>query len=324
MNHLKKISIFSLVLSLLFAPGLSFAGSTGYHLLKKIPLNGDAKWDYLSFDSVNQRLYVSHGTEVLVLSPGGKVLGTVADTQGVHGVIAVTDAGVGFTSNGLTNTVTCFDLKTLKPLSQIPTGEKPDAIGYDPATGCVYVCNGKSDNATVIEVSTGKVVGTIPLGGGPEYLAADGKGHVYINLEDKSAVVAIDTHTRKVTNTWTLAPASNPSSMAIDKANGKLFIGCRNKTMVVLDTRSGQVIQTLPIGDHVDATVFDTTTQTIFNSCGIGVITVIHQDDPSSYSVTDTIKTLPSARTLTLDPDTHTLYLPVAEGKAFSLLVVGQ
>jgi YVTN family beta-propeller protein len=324
MNYLKKISFSTfLALSFLISQGSSFADSS-YHLLKKIPLGGGVKWDYLSFDPVNQRLYVSHGTEVDVLSPSGKVLGTIPDTPGVHGVIAVTDAGIGFASNGAANNVTMFELKSLKVLAQVPAGKKPDAIGYDPATGCVYVCNGESETATVIEASSGGVVTTIPLGGSPEYLAADGKGNLYINLEKQNAVVAINTNTRKVVNTWPLAAGSSPSSMAIDKANGKLFIGCRNKTMVVLDTRSGQVIQTLPIGDHVDATVFDVTSSTIFNSCGDGVITAIHQDSPNAYSVSDTIKTLPGAKTMTIDPETHNLYLPAMDGTTFSLLVFGQ
>jgi DNA-binding beta-propeller fold protein YncE len=324
MNHLKKIS-FSVFLALLFlvSQGTSFADSS-YHLLKKIALSGGNKWDYLSFDPVGQRLYVSHGTEVDVLSPGGKILGTLPDTPGVHGVIAVTDAGIGFTSNGTANNVSMFELKSLKILAQVPTGNKPDAIAYDPATGCVYVCNGDGETATVIEASSGGVVSTIPLGGSPEYLAADGKGDLYINLEKQDAVVAINTRARKIVNTWTLPAGSNPSSMAIDKANGKLFIGCRNKTMVVLDTRSGQVVQSLPIGDHVDATVFDVTTNTIFNSCGEGIITVIHQDAPSTYSVSGTIKTLPGARTMTIDPETHNLYLPAMDGTTFSLLIFGQ
>jgi YVTN family beta-propeller protein len=324
MNYLKK-NYFSafLVLSFLISQGTGFADSN-YHLLKKIALGGGAKWDYLSFDSSSQRLYVSHGTEVDVLSPSGKVIGTLPDTAGVHGVISVTDAGVGFTSNGTANNVTMFELKSLKVLAQVPTGNKPDAIGYDPATGCVYVCNGDSETATVIEASSGGVVATIPLGGSPEYLAADGKGNIYINLEKQDAVVNIDTRSRKIINTWSLPAGSSPSSLAIDKANGKLFIGCRNKTMVVLDTRSGQVVQSLPIGDHVDATVFDVTTNTIFNSCGEGVITVIHQDAPSTYSVSGTVKSLPGAKTMTLDPETHNLYLPAMDGTTFSLLIFGQ
>jgi len=323
MNYLKKIGFSTLALLFLISPGFSFAAGN-YHLLKKIALGGADKWDYLSFDPINQRLYVSHSTEVDVLSPSGKVLGTIPDTPGVHGVIAVTDAGIGFTSNGTANNVTMFELKSLKALAQVPTGNKPDAIGYDPATGCVYVCNGESENATVIEAASGGVVTTIPLGGSPEYLTVDGKGNLYINLEKKDAVVAINTRSRKIVSTWTLPAGSNPSSMAIDKANGKLFIGCRNKTMVVLDTRSGQVVQSLPIGDHVDATVFDVTTSSIFNSCGDGTITVIHQDAPSTYSVSDTIKTLPGAKTMTLDPETHNLYLPAMDGTTFSLLIFGQ
>ena len=232
------------------------------------------------------------------------------------------ERGRGFVSDGQSSTVTIFDLKTLKPIADVPTGKKPDAIIYDPATSKVFAFNGGSDSATAIDAATGKVAGTVDLGGGPEFAAADGNGFVYDNPEDESLVLKIDSRTLKVEQRWPTAPCASPSSMAMDRANRRLFLGCRSKVMAVMNADTGQVITTLPIGDHVDATAFDLETKLIFNSNGEGTVTVIHQEGPDKYSVVETVKTLPRAKTMALDPKTHQLFLATAEAGQFEALVV--
>jgi YVTN family beta-propeller protein len=260
--------------------------SDGYHLVKKIAIPGTGSWDYLTVDEAARRLYVSHGTQVEVLDvDSGAIVGNIPNTLGVHGIAIAPELGRGFVSDGQSSTVTIFDLKTLKPIADVPTGKKPDAIIYDPATSRVFAFNGGSNSATVIDASTGKVAGTVDLGGGPEFAAADGYGFVYDNLEDESLVLKINSRTLKVEQRWPTAPCASPSSMAMDCANRRLFLGCRSKVMAVLNADTGQVITTLPIGDHVDATVFDLETKLIFNSNGEGTVTVVHQDSPDKYSV---------------------------------------
>jgi DNA-binding beta-propeller fold protein YncE len=206
----------------------------------------------------------------------------------------------------------------------VPTGKKPDAIIYDPATSRVFAFNGGSNSATVIEGKDGKVAGTIDLGGGPEFAAPDGNGYVYNNLEDESLVLKINSRTLKVEQRWPTAPCSSPSSMAIDRANRRLFVGCRSRVMAVINADTGQIITTLPIGDHVDATAFDAETRLIFNSNGEGTVTIIRQENPDKYSVAETVKTLPRAKTSALDPKTHQLFLSTAESGQFEVLVVGK
>jgi YVTN family beta-propeller protein len=215
-------------------------------------------------------------------------------------------------------------LKTLKPIAEVSTGQKPDAIIYDPATSRVFAFNGGSDSATAIDAASGKVAGTVELGGGPEYAAADGKGYVFDNLEDESQLLKINARELKVEQRWPTAPCSAPSSMAMDQANRRLFLGCRSKVMAVVDADSGKVITTLLIGDHVDATAFDPETKMIFNSNGEGTISVIHQDSPDKYSPVETVKTLPRAKTMALDVKTHRLFLSTAENGQFEILVVGK
>ncbi len=299
--------------------------SGGYSVIKKIPLPGTGSWDYLAVDEAARRLYVSHGTQVEVLDIDAlTVVGSIPNTAGVHGIAIAPELGRGFTSNGQASTVTIFDLKTLKPIADVPTGKKPDAIIYDPATSRVFAFNGASNSATAIDAATGKVAGTVDLGGGPEYAAADGKGFVFNNLEDESLLLKINARELKVEQRWPVAPCSSPSSMAMDRANRRLFLGCRSKVMAVVDADSGKVITTLPIGDHVDATAFDMQTKLIFNSNGEGTITVIRQDGPDQYSIVETVKTVPRAKTMALDPKTHRLFLSTAENGQFEVLVVGQ
>jgi DNA-binding beta-propeller fold protein YncE len=299
--------------------------SGGYSVVKKIPIAGTGSWDYLTVDEAARRLYVSHGTQVEVIDIDAlTVVGNVPKTPGVHGVAIAPELGRGFVSNGQASTVTIFDLKTLKPIADAPTGQKPDAIIYDPATSRVFAFNGESKSATAIDAATGKVAGTVDLQGGPEFAAADGNGFVYNNLEEESLVLKINSRELKVEQRWPTAPCSSPSSMAMDRANRRLFVGCRSKVMAVLDADTGKVITTLPIGDHVDATAFDAATKLIFNSNGEGTVTVIHEDSPDKYSLVETVKTAPRAKTMALDPKTHRLFLSTAENGQFEVLVVGQ
>jgi YVTN family beta-propeller protein len=301
------------------------APSAGYSVIKKIPIPGTGSWDYLSVDEAARRLYVSHGTQVEVIDiDSGSVVGNIPKTPGVHGVAIAPEFGRGFVSNGQAATVTIFDLKTLKPIADVPTGQKPDGIIYDPATSRVFAFNGGSNSATAIDAASGKVAGTVDLGGGPEFAAADGKGFVFDNLEDESLVLKINSRELKVEQRWPTAPCASPSSMAMDRANRRLFLGCRSKVMAVMNADTGQVITTLPIGDHVDATAFDPERKLIFNSNGEGTITVIHEDGPDQYSVVETVKTAPRAKTMALDPKTHQLFLSTAENGQFEVLVVGK
>jgi YVTN family beta-propeller protein len=314
-------AVLTLTCSLFAAP----ATSGGYSVIKKIPIGGSGGWDYLTVDEAARRLYVSHGTQVEVLDIDSlTVVGNIPKTPGVHGIALAPELGRGFVSNGQASTVTIFDLKTLKLIADAPTGKKPDAIIYDPATSGVFAFNGDSNSATVIDAATGKVAGTVALGGGPEFAAADGNGFVYDNLEDESLVLKINSRELKVEQRWPTAPCKAPASMAIDRANRRLFVGCRSKVMAVVDADSGKVITTLPIGDHVDATAYDPETKLIFDSNGEGTITVIHQDSPDKYSVVETVKTAPKAKTMALDPKTHRLFLSTAEDGQFEVLVVGQ
>ncbi|HKH98750.1 MAG TPA: YncE family protein [Candidatus Sulfotelmatobacter sp.] len=316
------ISVFALILAVATP---SVAADGGYSVIKKIPIPGQGSWDYLTVDEAARRLYVSHGTQVEVLDIDSlTVVGSIPKTPGVHGIAIAPESGRGFVSNGQTATVTIFDLKTLKPTADVPTGQKPDAIIYDPATARVFAFNGGSNSATAIDSATGKVAGTVDLGGGPEFAAADGNGFVFDNLEDESLVLKINSRQLKVEQRWPTAPCASPSSMAMDRANRRIFLGCRSKVMAVVDADSGKVITTLPIGDHVDATAFDTETKLIFNSNGEGTITVIHEDSPDKYSMVETVKTAPRAKTMALDPKTHRLFLSTAENGQFEVLVVGK
>jgi YVTN family beta-propeller protein len=314
--------VFAVTLTL---PLLCSASSEGLRITRKIPVAGQGSWDYLTVDETARRLYVSHGTQVEVLDvDSGMIVGKIENTPGVHGIAVAPEVGRGFVSNGQASTVTIFDLKTLKKISDVPVGKKPDAIIYDPSTSRVFAFNGDSNSATAIDAATGKVEGSVDLGGGPEYAAADGAGYIYNNLEDSSEVLKINARTLQVEQRWPTAPCASPSSMAIDRASHRLFIGCRSRVMAVINADSGKVITTLPIGDHVDATTYDSELHLVFNSNGEGTITVVRQEGPDSYSVAQNVRTLPKAKTMALDPRTHQLFLSTAESGQFEVLVVGR
>ena len=304
--------------------GISTASAAEFSITRKISIPGQGSWDYLTVDEGARRLYVSHGAQVEVLDvDSGAIVGKVENTPGVHGIAIAAELGRGFVSNGQSSTVTIFELKTLKTIAQVPTGKKPDAIIYDPATSRVFAFNGDSSSATVIEAATGKVAGTVDLGGGPEFAVADGSGYVYDNVEDQGLVLKINSRSLRVEQRWPTAPCASPSSMAMDRQDRRLFLGCRNKVMAVMNADTGHVITTLPIGDHVDATAFDPASGLIFNSNGEGTITVIHEDSPDKYSSVENVKTVPKAKTMALDPKSHQLFLSTAEAGQFEVLVVG-
>lgn len=319
---MKTTAILVLCLSFIAVPALA---ADSYQVTKKIPIPGQGGWDYLTVDEGGRRLYVSHGTQVEVLDvDSGAIVGKIEKTPGVHGIAVAPELGRGFVSNGQASTVTIFDLKTLKTIGEVPTGKKPDAIIFDPATSRVFAFNGDSKSATVIDAASGKVAGTVDLGRGPEFAAADGNGYVFDNLEDESLVLKIDARKMTVEQRWKTAPCESPSSMAIDRQNRRLFLGCRSKVMAVMNADTGEVITTLPIGDHVDATAFDKQTGLIFNSNGEGTVTVIRQESADKYSVVETVKTVPRAKTMALDPRKHQLFLSTAESGQFEVLVVGK
>jgi len=286
-----------------------------FQVLKKITLGGEGGWDYLTVDSAAHRLYISRSTRVMVVDLDTfTAVGEIPNTAGVHGIALVPELGRGFTSNGREGTATIFDLKSLKSLGSVKTGNNPDAIIYDPATKRVFTFNGRSSDTTAIDAAAGTVAGTIPLGGRPEFATADGNGRIFVNLEDKSEVAVLDSRNLTLKTHWALTPCEEPSGMALDKQHRRLFIGCRNKMMAVMDADSGKVIATLPIGAGVDANIFDPDTQLAFSSNGgDGTLTVVHEDSPDKFSVVQNVETARGARTMALDPKTHNIYLVTAQ-----------
>ena len=294
------------------------AADRPYHFLKEIPVGGDGGWDYLSVDADAGRLYVSHGTKVVVIDLARQaVAGEIADTPGVHGFAIAHELVRGFSSNGRENKVSVIDLASLKTLSKVESGENPDAILYEPLQREVYAFNGRGRSATVLGAESAKVLATIPLSGKPEFAVSDPTaGRVYCNLEDKNQVAAIDTKEHKVVSHWPIAPGEEASGMAIDLAHHRLFLGCGNKLMVIMDSSSGKVVGSVPIGQGVDANAFDPGTQLAFSSCGDGTVTIAHEDSPDKLTVVQTLKTERGAKTMALDPKTHNIYLSTAKFEA--------
>jgi DNA-binding beta-propeller fold protein YncE len=324
----------------LTAMGFAMApGSSGYRLIKSVPIAGDGFWDYVTVDSDARRIYISHATKVVVLDADSfAVVGEIPDTQGVHGIAIALSLGRGFTSNGRANTATIFDLKTLKTLGTVNTGTNPDAIVFDSVTQRVFTLNGRSKNATAINAADGSVAGTLELGGKPEFAVADGKGMIFVNIEDTSELVEFSAQSLKVAHRWPLEPCKEPSGLAMDLRNRRLFAGCDNKMMAIVNADTGKVIATPAIGEGVDATAFDPATGLALASNGEGTLTVVKQESPDNYSVLENVPTKKSARTMGLDLKTHNVVLPAAdmippkEGErrptmkpgSFILLVVGR
>lgn len=303
-----------LPLALLISATAFAASAPGYKVIKTYKIGGEGGWDYLKADSAARRLYISRATHVIVLDlDSGKTVGDIADTPGVHGIALAPELGRGFTSNGRENTVSIFDLKTLATTSKVKVGDAPDAILYDSATKRVFTFNAHSHDSTAIDATNGNVLGTIELDGKPEFAASDEKGKVFVNIEDKSEITVIDANTLQAKTSWPLAPCTEPSALSIDKKNRRLFVGCDNKMMAVLDADSGKVLATPAIGDGVDADGFDADAGLAFASCGEGVLTVVHEDSPDKFSVVETVPTQKGARTMALDSKTHNVYVVTAD-----------
>jgi DNA-binding beta-propeller fold protein YncE len=312
--------MFPLIVSVVLFPSLAPAvhGDAPYHFIKEIPVGGEGGWDYLAVDVANRRLYVSHATKVVVIDLDKEaVMGEIADTPGVHGIAIAPSLGRVFVSNGRESKSSVVDSTSLATLMKVDTGQNPDAILYEPEQQQVYTFNGRGKSATVFAAESGNVVTTIELPGKPEFAVCDAKaGRIYNNIEDKSEVVAIDTKTHKVVDTWPIAPGEEPSGMAFDEAHHRLYLGCSNKMMVLMDSVSGKVITNVPIGGGVDANAFDPGTQLAFSSNGEGNVTIAHEDSPDKFSVVQNLETERGARTMTVDPQTHKIYLPSAKYEA--------
>ena len=307
----------SFVLSALFAvlvATLAPAADPGYQLINTYNLGGDGGWDYLTLDSSARRLYISRATHVMVIdADSGKPVGDIPDTPGVHGIALAPELGRGFISNGREGTVTIFDLKTLKAITKVKAGENPDAILYDPASKRVFAFNGRSHDATAIDAAKGTLLGTVKLEGKPEFAVSDGKGEIFVNIEDEGRIDAIDPGKLEVKTGWPLTPCQEPSGLAMDRKNRRLFAGCDNKIMAVVDADTGKVVATTPIGEGVDANAFDPGTGLAFASCGQGVLTVVHEDSPARFRLVDNVPTQEGARTMALDEKTHNVYLVTAK-----------
>ena len=324
-------------LGALLPVALAFAAATGYHIIGEIKVGGEGGWDYLTVDSAARRLYVSHATHVVVVDlDANKVVGDIPDTPGVHGIAIVPELNRGFISNGRGNTVTIFDLKTLKATGTAATGENPDSIRYDSVSGRVFTFNGRSKNSTAIDAKSGNVASTIALPGKPEFSVADGKGKIYVNIEDTNEIVEIDTAKATVTKKYALTGCDGPSGLAIDVKNRRLFSVCSNRVMAISDPDAGNVLATPAIGAGSDGAAFDPGTGYAFSSNGDGTMTVVAQNG-GKWDVLENIATERGARTIAVDEKTHKVYSPTAKtapaqggGRAtfipdtFKVLVIGK
>jgi YVTN family beta-propeller protein len=301
-----------LVFALLAVPIIIAAAPSGYRVIKHIKIGGEGSWDYVTLDSAARRLYVSHGTRVIVLDvDAGKVIGEIPKTPGVHGIALAPSLNRGFTSNGAANTATIFDLKTLRQLGEVKTGTNPDAIQYEPLSGRVFTFN-RSNDATAIDGKTGKVEATIPLGGKPEFSVIDGKGMIYVNIEDTNEIVELDGQKLAISKRYSIKPCESPSGLAIDVKARRLFSACDNNIMAVSDPDSGKVLATPRIGDEPDGAAYDSERGLAFSSNRDGTLTVV-RNEAGGWQVVENAATKRGARTMAIDEKTHYIYLPVAE-----------
>jgi YVTN family beta-propeller protein len=309
---LKAGSLLVCVITLLYGTAIA---QDAYKFVTEIPIGGEGGWDILTIDSAAQRLYLSHATKVVIVDLNkNAVAGEIADTPGVHGFVPVPEFQRGFSSNGKENKSSVVDLTTLKTISKIDTGESPDAVVYEPRHREVYVFNHRGNSATVIDAKTKNVVATIALDGNPEFAAVDeSAGRIYCNIEDKSEVAVIDSAKHEVIANWPIAPGEEPSGIALDAIHHRLFSGCHNKMMTMLDTNTGKVVATAPIGAGTDGCAFDDVSQLAFASCGDGTTTIAKEETPDKLRVVQTLKTERGARTMAIDPQTHRIYLPTAQ-----------
>jgi YVTN family beta-propeller protein len=303
----------SLLVLVSLAASFAFAAAPTYKVLTKIKVGGGARWDYSYLDSANHRLYVSHGTQTEVIdTTTDKLVGTIPGTTGVHGIAIASDFGKGFTSDGGDNDVTIFDLKTLKVLSKVKTGQNPDAIIYEPVSKRVFTFNGKSSDSTAIDAKTGDVItASIPVGGKPEFAQVDGKGHIFVNIEDKNEIIEVDAKNALVTKRYSVAPCDSPSGLALDP-KGRLYSVCENKLMIISDPASGKVLGNVPIGPGTDGVAFDDGYAFSANG-GDGTVTMVGETSPGKFEAVATIQTQRGARTIAADQKGHKLYLPTAD-----------
>src|SRR6201996_735386 len=316
MNSIQKSFCLLICIAIIIPAHLFAQKKTGFHVLTDFPIHSTGGWDYITVDAANKKVYVSHGMQVNILDAlTGDSVGVIPDTKGVHGIAIATDFNKGYTSNGRANNITVFDLKTLQVLKQLEAGTNPDAIFYDDFSKKVYAFNGRSKDATVIDAATDKVVATIPLGGKPETGVSDGKGKVFVNIEDTNEEVEIDAATFKVLNRWKLEGGEEPSGLAIDRSTDRLFIGCGgNKTMIVLNSVNGAILGKFPIGD-CDGVGFDPELKLAYSSNNEGTVSVIRELSADKFEFVENIPTEMGARTIAVDEKTHKLYLPTAKLK---------
>jgi YVTN family beta-propeller protein len=312
-------------------------GASGYHILKTIPMKGAESWDYITMDSAARRLYIGRVNRIDVVDvDAGTLAAQVVGLTKAHGIVLAPDLGRGFTADWDDNTSTIIDLRTLKIVGKVPTGKMADSYAYDDVNKRVFIMNSADNSATAINAADGTVAGTIPLGGQPEFAAADGRGHVFVNITDTSQIADIDGRTLEVVHRWPLAPCEGPSGLSMDQKNRRLFSVCDNLTMAVMDADTGKILAALPTGAGTDASLFDPGTGNAFASAGgSGTLTIVHEDSPDKFSVIDNVVTQPGARTMALDTKTHNILLVTAKSghgatyrtilpDSFVVLIVGK
>ena len=286
---------------------------SGYHVMKTFHIASAGGWDYLEVGPVNNWLYVSHGTQVNILNKNtGDSAGVIENTTGVHGITFDVAGKKGYISNGRLNSVTVFDMQTNAVLSQIPAGQNPDAINYEPFSKKIITCNGRGKNLSIIDPAKNTVTDSVDVGGKPEAAVSDGAGKFFVNIEDKNEIVVVDTKTWKVLNHWSIAPGESPTGLAYDSKTRRLFAGCE-KLLMVIDAGNGKVVDKITIGDGCDGVAFDPSTGYIFTSNGEGTLTIIHEENANKFTVLENIPTKRGARTIALDKQTHLIYLPTAD-----------
>ena len=332
----------SIILSaILFSSFAGLHAQKDFHILTTFHIQSAGGWDYIAVGPGNNRLYVSHGTQVTILNQAtGDSVGVIENTTGVHGIAFDKSQNKGFTSNGRLNNVTVFDLGTNAVITQIATGINPDAIMYEPFTKKIITCNGRSKNLSIIDPVSDKLLDSIDVGGKPETAVSNGAGKLFVNIEDKNEIVLVDLKTFTVEAHWPLAPAEEPTGLAFDKTTNRLFAGCGNKFLAVVDAANGKVVETLPIGDGCDGAGFDAVTKNIFTSNGDGTLSVYHEKSADKFELVAHVATKRGARTIAVDEQSHLIYLPAADYEAadpnvpkarpkmipgtFQVLVVGQ
>lgn len=321
---LKRMIAAQLLTAVVAAAVTAPAGA--YHLAREIKLPGAEGWDYLTFDASHRRLFVAHGSHVEVLDATTLALtGRIADTAGVHGVAIADSLAHGYVSAGATSSIVVFDLTSLARLAEIKaTGDNPDAILYEPTTDRVFVFNGRGRNATVVDTAKNTVVGTIALDAKPEFAVHDGAGRVFVNLEDRNSLAAIDARSLVITARWPLIGCEEPTGLAIDRQHHRLFAACSNKVMTIVDSRTGHGVAQVPIGAGADGAVFDATKQLAFASGSDGTLTVIREETPDRFTVAEVVTTKPGARTLTLDEETHRIFLATAQRQSAAPAAPGE